>query len=61
MPACDDVLDGSRSLGASPIFKHAVAVGQHHLTLKSTDPPATKSLDVVVREDDVTVVRQQME
>jgi hypothetical protein len=60
VPACDDVLDGNKSLGASPIFKRAMTAGNHHLTLKSSDPAAEKTMDVVVREDDVTVVRQQM-
>lgn len=60
VPACDEVLDGRTSLGPSPIFKRSVPAGPHHLTLKSSDPPGEKGVDVVVRPDDVTVVRQSL-
>jgi serine/threonine-protein kinase len=57
-PACDDVLDGGRSLGPSPVFKVSVPVGSHRITLIATDPPARKVVSVVVNEDDVAVVRE---
>ena len=59
-PACDDVLDGSTSLGPSPVFKAQVKSGAHHITLKTSDPPVTKSITVTVPVDDTTVVKQAM-
>jgi hypothetical protein len=59
-PGCDDVIDGGRSLGPSPVFKVSVPVGAHRITLVSTDPPARKVLNVVVGEEDVAVVRETM-
>ncbi|MGH7328612.1 MAG: hypothetical protein ACREJX_09715, partial [Polyangiaceae bacterium] len=59
-PACDDVLDGSSSLGPSPVFKAQVKSGTHHITLKTSDPPVTKSISVTVPVDDTTVVKQAM-
>jgi len=60
-PACDDVLDGGRSLGPSPVFKVSVAAGSHRLTLRTDDPPVKKVVNVVVTEDDTTVVRESMD
>ena len=59
-PACDDVRDGKVSLGPSPIYKHAASLGTHHLTLRITDPPTEKVVDVVVGADDVAVLKQSM-
>ena len=59
-PACDDVVDGSSSLGPSPVFKAQVKSGPHHITLKTSDPPVTKSISVTVPVDDTTVVKQTM-
>jgi hypothetical protein len=59
-PACDDVLDGSRSLGPSPVFKVSVPVGGHRITLVGGDPPVRKSVNVVVNEDDTAVVRETL-
>ena len=59
-PACDDVLDGGRSLGPSPVFKVSVPVGSHRLTLVSADPPARKVVSVTVNEEDVAVVRESL-
>ena len=59
-PACDDVLDGSNSLGPSPVFKAQVKAGTHKITLKTSDPPASKSVSVAVPVDDTTVLKQQM-
>jgi serine/threonine-protein kinase len=60
-PACDDVLDGARSLGPSPVFKVAVPVGSHRLTLKTNDPSVRKVVNVVVNEEDTAVVRETMD
>lgn len=59
-PACDDVLDGSSSLGPSPVFKAQVKSGTHKITLKTSDPPVTKVVSVAVPIDDTTVLKQQM-
>jgi hypothetical protein len=61
IPACDQVLDGTRSLGPSPVFKITVAAGSHHLTLRTSDPAVEKTVDVTVAQDDTTVVRQAMD
>jgi hypothetical protein len=60
VPACDQVYDGGRPLGPSPVFKIVTSAGVHHLTLATTDPPMKKHVDVNVAEDDTTVVRQDM-
>jgi eukaryotic-like serine/threonine-protein kinase len=59
-PACDEVLDGGRSLGPSPVFKVSVPLGPHRITLVSTDPPVRKVVSVVVSDDEVAVVREAM-
>lgn len=59
-PACDDVLDGSSSLGPSPVFKAQVRSGPHKITMKTTDPAVTKSVTVSVPTDDTAVVKQAM-
>jgi hypothetical protein len=60
-PACDDVLDGSHSLGPSPVFKLPVSAGPHRLTLRTASPSVEKTISVTVNEDETTVVRQAME
>ncbi|MEO8877578.1 MAG: hypothetical protein ABI461_18435, partial [Polyangiaceae bacterium] len=59
-PACDDVLDGNASLGPSPVFKAQVRSGPHKITMKTIDPPSTKSVTVTVPTDDTFVVKQSM-
>ena len=59
-PACDDVLDGRVSLGPSPIYKRSTSAGAHHITLRVSDPSVEKVVDVVVNENDVTVLKQSM-
>jgi hypothetical protein len=59
-PACDEVIDGGRSLGPSPVFKVSVPVGPHRITLVSTDPPVRKVVSVAVGEEEVAVVREAM-
>ncbi|MBK6691123.1 MAG: hypothetical protein IPG50_02785 [Myxococcales bacterium] len=59
-PACDEVLDGSRSLGPSPVFKVSVSAGSHRLTLRISDPPVEKVVSVTVAPDETTVLTQPM-
>ena len=61
VPACDQVMDGARSLGPSPILKVPVAVGSHRIRMKVSDPPAEKTVVVDIIEDETKVVRQAME
>ena len=61
LPACDQVFDGGRALGPSPILKATVSAGSHRLRLKLNDPPTEKIVVVDVAEDDTKVVRQAME
>ena len=61
VPACDDVLDGARWLGESPLFRAVVGVGVHHLTLVTSDPKTEKEVTVTVEEDETTAVREEME
>ncbi len=60
VPGCDQVFDGARPLGASPVFKMVTTTGVHHLTLVTTDPPMKKRVDVNVVEDETTLVREEM-
>jgi len=60
VPACDDVLDGRRSLGPSPVFKATLGAGHHRLTLRTSDPPTEKAVDVTVVADETTAIRQRM-
>lgn len=60
VPGCDQVFDGRRPLGPSPVFKMVTTPGVHHLTLVTTDPPMKKQVDVNVVEDETTVVREEM-
>jgi serine/threonine-protein kinase len=55
VPACDEVLDGGRSLGPSPVFKVPAAAGAHTLTLQADDD--RKSVTVTVKPDQVSYVR----
>ncbi len=60
IPACDQVLDGSTSLGGSPVYKVQVRAGAHKLTLRTSDPPMEKSVDTTVKADDITLVKVNM-
>jgi len=59
-PPCDDVVDGTRSLGPSPVFKASVSAGPHRLTLRISDPPQEKVVSVTVAPDETTVLTQPM-
>jgi hypothetical protein len=58
VPACDNVLDGGRSLGPSPVFKVPAAAGAHTLTLQGE--ATQKSVTVVVKPESVAFVRVEL-
>ena len=58
-PFCDEVLDGTRTLGPSPIVRLPVAPGRHLLTLKKAGM-ADKKLAVEVVSGQVSAMRVQM-
>lgn len=58
-PACDQVMDGPKALGPTPIFKRSTTVGTHHLTLRGEDG-AKKTVNVDVAEGETAVVKQAM-
>ncbi len=57
-PACDEVYDGSRALGPSPVFKVPTTAGVHHLRLRVKS--VEKKVTVTVAENDLTVVREDV-
>jgi serine/threonine-protein kinase len=57
-PACDEVVDGSHSLGPSPVFKVPASVGTHRLRLKVAS--VEKRVTVTVTENETTVVREDV-
>jgi hypothetical protein len=59
-PPCDEVLDGSKSLGASPVVKVPVSAGTHRLTLRISEPPMEKVVTVTVSPDETTFLTQPM-
>ncbi len=58
VPACDQVMDNNRALGASPVVKRKVAIGPHRLHLMWSDPPGRKLVSTTVTADKNTVVRE---
>jgi hypothetical protein len=58
VPACDQVTDNGRALGASPIVKRKVTIGPHRLHLMWSDPPGRKLLNTSVTADKNTLVRE---
>jgi hypothetical protein len=60
-PACDDVLlDGTRSLGETPILKAPVPAGSHRLVLRISSPPIEKTVDVTINPDETTLIKPPM-
>ena len=59
-PACDQVLDNGKPLGPSPVFQHSVPAGEHRLKLTTSNPPATKTVSVIVASDELKTVKQTM-
>lgn len=58
-PFCDEVLDGGRSLGPSPVVQLAVKPGPHRITLKRTGLPP-KVISVIVVSGQPTAHRVHM-
>lgn len=59
-PACDDVLlDGTRSLGPSPLFKQVIPAGRHRLLLKR-DPSVVRAVETTVSRDETTFLKPDM-
>jgi serine/threonine-protein kinase len=58
VPACDQVMDNGRALGASPIVKRKAAIGAHRLHLMWSDPPGRKLVSATVTADKNTLVRE---
>jgi hypothetical protein len=54
------VHDGARQLGSSPVFKRALGVGTHHLTLLTRDPRVSRRVDIEVAEGELTSVQEEM-
>jgi hypothetical protein len=59
-PACDEVRDGFRSLGPSPVFKAPVSIGMHRLRLRVDATSSEKIVTVLVTEGETTVVREDV-
>ena len=58
-PFCDDVSDGGRSLGPSPVVRVPVKPGQHRITLKRAGQP-NKVISVIVVSGQVAAQRVSM-
>jgi serine/threonine-protein kinase len=58
-PACDSVIAGGRSLGASPVVNASLPPGQHRVTLKRSGGP-TKVISVIIVSGQVTSQRVSM-
>lgn len=56
-PACDEVDDGGKSLGPSPIYRVRTTPGAHTLRLHWANPPAEKTVSVNAKDGEVTSVR----
>lgn len=59
IPACDEVRDGSKSLGPSPIFKAEVASGSHTVKLRGPDGE-TRTKSVSVKAGETTVIKERL-
>jgi len=60
LPGCDQVYDGNKLLGPSPIFKRSVSLGSHRLRLVTNSPPGTKVISTIVTADAVNTIRVPM-
>jgi serine/threonine-protein kinase len=58
-PACDSIIAGGRSLGASPVVNASLPPGQHRVTLKRSGGP-TKVISVIIVSGQVTSQRVSM-
>ncbi|WP_394827040.1 protein kinase domain-containing protein [Pendulispora albinea] len=57
---CDEVFDNGKPLGASPIYRQSVSVGEHRLTLKTSNPPVTKTQRTTVAADELNIQQVTM-
>ncbi len=58
-PFCEDVRDGSRSLGPSPVVHASLSPGEHRIMLRRAGSP-TKVISVVIVSGQTTSRREQM-
>ena len=58
-PFCDEIMDGGRSLGPSPVVRERVAPGEHRLTLLRQGI-APKLVSVLIRPGEATATRVTM-
>ncbi len=59
-PACDEVFDGTRALGPSPVFKAPTSAGVHRIRLRVDGRSLEKTVTVTVPENDTVVVRETL-
>ena len=59
--ACDHVIDGSRDLGGSPLYRQEITSGKHVLTLRVDSTHAQKIVTVDVPEGDNVTIRPSVQ
>jgi len=59
--ACDHVVDGSRDLGGSPLYRQEMTAGKHVLTLRVDSTHAQKIVTVEVPEGDNVTIRPSVQ
>ncbi|WP_394837850.1 protein kinase [Pendulispora rubella] len=57
---CDEVYDNGKLLGSSPLYRQSVSVGEHRLTLKTLNPPVTKTQKVTISADELNIQQVTM-
>lgn len=57
---CDEVYDNGKLLGSSPLYRQTVSVGEHRLTLKTLNPPVTKTQKVTISADELNIQQVTM-
>ncbi len=58
VPACEQVTDNGKKMGATPILKRKASIGMHRLHLMWSDPPGRKLVSTTVTADKITQVRE---
>ena len=59
--ACDHVIDGSRDLGGSPLYRQEMTSGKHVLTLRVDSTHAQKIVNVDVPEGENVTIRPSVQ
>jgi hypothetical protein len=59
--ACDHVIDGSRDLGGSPLYRQEMTSGKHVLTLRVDSSHAQKIVTVDVPEGENVTIRPSVQ